>query len=396
MARYKLTETVNLPSLLIVFAHSKDPSWLNKKVAGLSLINRIIEHAKRAKYDFYIFTDKKTEKLSKLPLITNTSQLNCEGYERIVVTKPDSLPSIECLKAIKRHELKENEVLIHDYLLAFKPSKDCFELKKLLEPNGFTQLQNFLMTFLQPVNFKCKSGQIYDLTTPFKIKQAEKEMFKALIKDTEGFMSKHVERRISLAISKRLVNTSITPNQITIISILIGLIGAGFISISQGFWQITGALLFLFHSIIDGCDGEIARIKFMESRFGGILDFWGDNIVHAAIFCAIGIEWAARENKAFPLMLSAISVIGTFISAFIIYRSTMKDKKKSGPLYTSVSNTDKKSKIVKLADFLSRRDFIYLVVILAFYRHLDWFLLATAFGTMAFAATLIWIRFKRA
>ena len=222
----------------------------------------------------------------------------------------------------------------------------------------------------------------------------EKRLFNSLIKDTEGFMSRYFERRISLFISRRLVHTSITPNQITTISILIGLAGALFIGIDRGFWQVTGALLFLVHSIIDGCDGEIARIKFLESRLGGILDFWGDNIVHMAVFSAIGTEWWRRTGNLFPAFLSLVAVIGTFFSALLIYLSTMRDKRAEGPLYASVSRTKERTRLIKIADYLSRRDFIYLVVILAFYRHLDWFLIACAAGTLAFLSMLIWIRMK--
>ncbi len=69
-------------------------------------------------------------------------------------------------------------------------------------------------------------------------------------------MSKHFERKISFVISKRIIETSISPNQMTLISVSIGLIGALLIGVNRGFWQISGSILFLAHSILDGCDGE--------------------------------------------------------------------------------------------------------------------------------------------
>jgi len=240
----------------------------------------------------------------------------------------------------------------------------------------------------------CENGRVFDLAGPENAGRVEKILFRSLIKDTEGFMSRFLERRISLAISRQLVNTSITPNQITLISILIGLTGAYLIGLREGLLQILGSILFLVHSIVDGCDGEIARLKFMESKIGGILDFWGDNIVHAAVFAAIGIEWWRRTGAVVPLYLSVTAVLGTFLSALLIYVSTMREKASEGPLYTSVSKSGRRSRIVKIADFLSRRDFIYLVVILAFYQHIDWFLVAAAAGTMVFLIMLVWIRVR--
>ena len=102
-------------------------------------------------------------------------------------------------------------------------------------------------------------------------------------------MSRHVERRISLAITRRLVGTRITPNQMTLVSLTIGLLGAPFFLSAEPLQQIAGSLLFLTHSILDGCDGELARLKFQESPTGARLDFWGDNLVHVAVFgCMAG------------------------------------------------------------------------------------------------------------
>ena len=129
---------------------------------------------------------------------------------------------------------------------------------------------------------------------------AERWLLQGLIRDTEGFMSRHFERPVSLAVSRRLADTAVTPNQMTLVSVAIGLFGALFFLSQRPALQTVGALAFLLHSILDGCDGELARLKLQESRFGGVLDFWGDNVVHAAIFGCMAIGWsrAARRRVA--------------------------------------------------------------------------------------------------
>ncbi len=322
---------------------------------------------------------------------TTFNDLPCQSTERVVVLDPSFLPTVDCLKRLYKLAVSEGEFLDLEGCILFLPSKGCFELERLFGTGGYQRLKDFLSTFLSPVRARCEKDEFLPLRTEKERKKTQKLLFKALIKETEGFMSRYVERPISLFISKRLAETSITPNQITVISTIIGLVGAFFISLGQGFWQVAGALLFLAHSIIDGCDGEIARIKFMESKLGGVLDFWGDNLVHAAVFWAIGLEWAMRTGSTYPLYLGAAAVLGTLLSASIVYFSTMT-KVKEGPLYTSVSGSSEKGRIVKIADFLSRRDFIYLVVILAFFNHLDWFLVAASIGSIIFAGVLLWIR----
>jgi phosphatidylglycerophosphate synthase len=228
---------------------------------------------------------------------------------------------------------------------------------------------------------------------PGDIRPAERRLMRALVKDTDGFMAKHVERPISLAISRLLAPTRITPNQMTLISVAIGLVGAPFFLSAQADWQTLGALLFLAHSILDGCDGELARLKFKESRWGGILDFWGDNVVHSAIFACMAIGWSGAIGQPWPLLLGASAVMGTLGSAGFVYWRTMRPKKGIGPLYTSVAAEPGK-RFAQTLDALSRRDFIYLVIALALFGHADWFLLLTAIGAPVFFFLLVFLAIR--
>jgi phosphatidylglycerophosphate synthase len=222
------------------------------------------------------------------------------------------------------------------------------------------------------------------------IQKAENWLLKRLVKSSESFMSRHVERPISLAISRRLVWTSLTPNAMTVISLAIGLMSAPFFLSSQPGIQFIGGILFLAHSILDGCDGELARLKFKESRWGGLLDFWGDNLVHISIFFCMGLGWSMSLQSSWPLWLSASAIAGTLGSAWSVYRQTMKPKLKTGPLFISVvrSTTTRLSQVM---DTLGRRDFIYLVLLLSAFGKASWFLLPTAIGAPIFCAILLWL-----
>ena len=168
------------------------------------------------------------------------------------------------------------------------------------------------------------------------LRRAERHLLASLVKDTEGFMSRHFERKISLAVSRLLAGTSVSPNAMTLFSLAVGLVGAAFFLRPTPASETTGALLFLLHSILDGCDGELARLKFQESRWGGLLDFWSDNVVHAAVFAAMAVGWSRSLGQAWPLALGASAVAGTFASAYFVYRRTMT-RPREGPLYTSVA-----------------------------------------------------------
>lgn len=219
-------------------------------------------------------------------------------------------------------------------------------------------------------------------------RQAEDWLLRGLIKETEGFMSRRVERPISLAISRRLASSAITPNTMTLFSVGVGLLGAPFFLPSSPAYQVAGALLFLLHSILDGCDGELARLKFQESRWGGMLDFWGDNVVHVAVFTCMGIGWSMATQAAWPLILGASAAAGTLLSAGFVYWHTMRERTQPGPLFTSVTKSGR-SWLSRMADALARRDFIYLVVLLAAAGKANWLLVLAGIGAPIFFLVLL-------
>src|SRR3984957_1207672 len=215
--------------------------------------------------------------------------------------------------------------------------------------------------------------------TPADVRAAEQRLLRSLVKDTDGFMARHVERPISLQISRRLAGTAITPNQMSLISIALGICGGPFFLSSRPLMQTIGALLFLAHSILDGCDGELARLKFQQSRWGGVLDFWGDNVVHTVIFGCMGIGWSLAAGAIWPLWLGAGAVFGTLGSAGFVYWRLMRAKDGGETLFTSVSDAPERP-LTRLLDSASRRDFIYLVILLALFGRSNWFLVMAGIG----------------
>jgi len=214
---------------------------------------------------------------------------------------------------------------------------------------------------------------------PADVEDAERRLLRSLVKETDGFMARHVERPISLAISRRLAGTAITPNQMSLISVAVGIFGGPFFLSARPLMQTIGALLFLAHSILDGCDGELARLKFQQSRWGGVLDFWGDNVVHIVIFGCMAVGWSLSAGSIWPLWLGAGAVLGTLGSAALVYWRLMRFKDGSETLFTSVSNAPE-GPLTRLLDSASRRDFIYLVVLLALLGRSSWFVALAGIG----------------
>ena len=220
-------------------------------------------------------------------------------------------------------------------------------------------------------------------------KSAEQRLLKGLIKGSDGFMSRYFARPISIGLSRRLAPHGVTPNQMTIVSALVGLAAAPFFLWADPTMQVIGGLLFVAHSVLDGCDGELARLTFRESRLGGLLDFFSDNLVHVAIFACMAVGWSLAEDASWPLILGASAVLGTAGSAGAVYWFTLRNKSAAGPVYTSVSDGPS-GRLTKVLDALSRRDFIYLVLVLSAFGKAGWFLALTAVGAPVFLFLVLW------
>lgn len=221
------------------------------------------------------------------------------------------------------------------------------------------------------------------------------------VKSHDSFMARHFDRRISLAISRRLLDTPVTPNQMTVFSTLVGLTGA--LLTAGGRLPMTlGVLLVWAHTVLDGCDGEMARLRHEQSRLGGALDFWGDNIVHAALFFCLGLGIAGEGYGAVHRVLGLTAALGALGAAFAVYRHSASRSTRGGPLFNGLEDlaTEKSSQavrsIARIEDLLARRDFIYLLVLLVLIDYPEVFLWAAGIGTPLFLAALLYLRHTEA
>jgi len=147
-------------------------------------------------------------------------------------------------------------------------------------------------------------------------KNAELLICNKLKKDTDGPVSKILNRPISLRISKILLKTGITPNQISVLSFVIGLAGASFFFVGEYFYLILGGMLVHIHSIVDGCDGEVARLKLRQTKYGGWLDSVLDRYVDAAIILGLVYGFWSINGDITIWIIGFFALIGSFLNSY--------------------------------------------------------------------------------
>src|SRR5262249_25629085 len=113
------------------------------------------------------------------------------------------------------------------------------------------------------------------------------------------FVSRHLNRRLSLAVTRLLLPTGITPNLMTVVASAFGVAGVALVFRATWGALAAGAVLVQLQSILDGCDGEIARLKLESSRFGEWFDNVTDDLVNAAF--GLGLGYASWVLCAQPL-----------------------------------------------------------------------------------------------
>jgi len=205
---------------------------------------------------------------------------------------------------------------------------------------------------------------------------AEAQLLRSLGREGDSLLVRMVDRRLSQAITKRLMRTSVTPNQITLGSAAVGLMGAFCLAQPSQALQVLGSLLFLFSTIMDGCDGEIARLTFQESAFGAKLDLIMDNVVHLVLFPSIALGLYRREYDTLYFVLGCLT-LGGILASIAVYLPYLLRRQKMH------------STLARLYEHLASRDFAYVLPVLALIDRLEWFLWAAAVGAYLFAGAWI-------
>jgi phosphatidylglycerophosphate synthase len=209
----------------------------------------------------------------------------------------------------------------------------------------------------------------------------------ALTADSDGPIARF-DRAISIRLSRYLVRTPLRPNHITTIGTTIGFAGAWALTHGTYGYGVLGTLLFWLAVIIDGCDGEVARLKFQESRFGYLFDVATDNIVHVAIFVGLGIGLYRTQLDGTLPWLVALGV-GGFAAAAAATMLTLVRNPQAQTAAPRSRRGKLRQQLLRGFEALMNRDFAYGLLVLALIGHLEWFLWGAAFGTYAYAGALV-------
>ena len=169
-----------------------------------------------------------------------------------------------------------------------------------------------------------------DVDTPADAATARAVLYASLAKPHDGWIARTINRRLSLGLLTPLLlrlSGGITANQVTLLSLLVAGAAAGFFFAAL---PLLGGIAVQLASVLDGSDGEIARLKKQESGFGRFFDAVVDRYADAVIlFSMFYFAWTSVELQTLldiaqdPVVLGAglLAVAGTLMVSYTSAKS---------------------------------------------------------------------------
>lgn len=213
------------------------------------------------------------------------------------------------------------------------------------------------------------------------VKAAESLLFHSLRKPQDGLIARYINRTLSLPASRLLSKTSLTPNQLSIINAVFAVFAGFFLVFGHSLLGLSfylagllGGLFMQMCSIYDGCDGEIARVKFQYSHIGDWLDTIIDDITNCIFFASVAAwAWFYTGQERF-IYMGIAAFIGQWLANYSMYYYLIKIAKTGNNQDYNVSGSSDSnlSRFLDKIKYLTKRDFhLFIFFIISLFGRLD-------------------------
>lgn len=161
-----------------------------------------------------------------------------------------------------------------------------------------------------------------DVDTPEMHARTEQALLAwAAGKASDGWVARRLNRPLSRWLTRHFLTLGLTPNQVSLLAF--GMAGVAALCIAAGpYWALAlGGLLVQLASVVDGCDGELARLRLAPSAYGGwfdaLLDRYADGLVLAAM------TWHLMQQQGEPgwMWLGVAAVTGSFVASYSAHKA---------------------------------------------------------------------------
>ena len=199
----------------------------------------------------------------------------------------------------------------------FVLSSEIFECQRLAALEGDATLAGAVTRFTERRPLRAlalpEGTWWHDIDTPEDLVEARRLLRRSLPKDGDGLVSRFLNRPVSTRLSLWVSPARPSPDLLSWIAFLIGIVAAASLSAGLG---IAGGILAQVASVLDGMDGEAARLQIRSAPQGALLDGVLDRVTDAAILGGLGL-WALDATpsaSAGVLLITLAAVFGSLMS----------------------------------------------------------------------------------
>ncbi len=222
-------------------------------------------------------------------------------------------------------------------------------------------------------------------------KAAERALMLSLKKDADGIISRHLNRHISMFISRRLARTPIRPNHITAVVFLVGVLAGPFAFLGTPLGFAVGGFCYWFSAVLDGCDGEISRLKYWGSPLGAWLDTVVDDLVCLSYIVGMYLGLSRNADHLWWLYIGGGATL-FFLLTILPRYYVMATRSGSGDYQKMAKETRPENRgtlstfLLAARDIVFRTDFLpFAGMVTAVLNHPEVFAVPFALGSVASA-----------
>jgi choline kinase/phosphatidylglycerophosphate synthase len=150
----------------------------------------------------------------------------------------------------------------------------------------------------------------HDVDTPDDLPVVQDRLRRSMVKDGDGPVSRFLNRPISTRLSMAVAPLRPSPDLLSFLALLLGMAAAASLGLGRG---ILGGILVHLTSVVDGVDGEIARLHLRARPAGALLDGVLDRLADAAILAGLGVWALEGSSDGVALVLTVSATAGAML-----------------------------------------------------------------------------------
>ena len=129
----------------------------------------------------------------------------------------------------------------------------------------------------------------------------------------DGIVSRYLNRPLSRPAARALAHTPVTPNAVTSFTLLLAIAVGAMLAVG---WNVAGGIGIQAVSVIDGVDGELARIRHLSTRFGEVFDAVVDRYADAIMLGGMTVFAVRFESHPHAETVGALALAGALVVSF--------------------------------------------------------------------------------